>query len=224
LLKIGCIIPVYNTGWLLDEVLEQLKKHISVEDMVIVDDGSDDDTADYAEKHNTGLIRHCKNFGKGAALRTGFSWSENRGYDAVLTIDGDGQHDPARVPAFLKKMKSGADIVLGSREFEPGTMPLDRIFSNYASTLMVSLLAGRRLQDSQCGYRLIRTRVLQSLNLFTNRYELETELLVKAIRKGWQVSFCPVPAIYNGGISHIQRFPDTVRFCRLFIKLMYFWD
>jgi glycosyltransferase involved in cell wall biosynthesis len=222
-LKVGCIIPVYNIGKLLDGVLEKIGHYIPVKNIVIVDDGSEDDTADYAEKHHAVLIRHCKNLGKGAALRTGFHWSESNGYDAVFTIDGDGQHDPARIPDFIRKMNEGADIILGSRQFSPGTMPIDRIFSNYASTLMVSLLAGRRLQDSQCGYRLIRTRVLQSLNLFTNRYELETELLVKAIRKGWQVSFCPVPAIYNEGISHIQRFPDTVRFCRLFIKLMYFW-
>src|SRR5207247_10007276 len=118
------------------------------------------------------------------------------GYDGVVTLDADGQHDPAEIPELVAKAReTGADIVIGSRMRDVRGMPWLRVAVNRIMSWLISLLAGRRIEDSQSGYRLHRARVLRAVRLVTDRYETETEILIKAGRRGFRCSFCPVRTI-----------------------------
>lgn len=180
-----------------------------------------DDTPKHVSRSGARLIRHPVNLGKGEALKTGFRAVLKAGLDGVITLDGDGQHDPGCIPNFLRALSiTNSDIILGTRSLRLGAMPLDRIFSNRMSSLLVSALSGKWIPDSQCGYRLIRTVVFKNLTLQTGHYETETELLVKAVRRGCRIGFCPIPVRQVQGSSHIRRFQDTVRFLWLLYRLL----
>jgi glycosyltransferase involved in cell wall biosynthesis len=220
-MNIGVIIPVYNVGVLLEDVLSKVLAYVSPNRIYVIDDGSTDNSADIALKAGVGLIRHEINSGKGEALKSGFKRILEDALDGVITLDGDGQHDPAFIPDFIETAESSSsELVLGVRRFRIGEMPLDRIFSNRTTSLIVSLLSGKKVPDSQCGYRLIRSSVLKGLTLKSSYYETETELLVRAAWKGCKIEFCPVSITYSGEPSHIHRLRDTVCFCRLIVRLI----
>ncbi|MCJ7812320.1 glycosyltransferase family 2 protein, partial [bacterium] len=183
--------------------------------------GSTDSTARAVQCRHVHFIHHEKNNGKGEALKSGFQWMLSDGFDSVLTMDGDGQHDGDSIPDFISTMeKTSADMVLGIRRFKIGEMPLDRICSNRLTSLFVSLITKQWITDSQTGYRIIKSHVLRNIELNTSHYETETELLIKAIRKGFSVSFCPITVDYSYRYSHIDRIEDTKRFCRLLVHLL----
>ncbi|MBN2564905.1 MAG: glycosyltransferase family 2 protein, partial [Candidatus Eisenbacteria bacterium] len=125
-------------------------------DVLAVDDGSTDGTSSVAEAAGAHVIRHEVNLGKGAALATGFRYAVEKGYDAVITMDGDGQHDPTAVPTFLSAVgATDADIIVGTRMHAVGDMPGLRVWTNRTTSRVVSFLAGQRIPDSQSGYRLL---------------------------------------------------------------------
>ncbi len=219
--KVGVIVPAYDVEPWIECVLDQVLRFIPPRRVYVVDDGSRDRTGDTASGMGVTVIRHSFNRGKGEALKSGFRAALKDGLEAVITIDGDTQHDPRIIPDFISVMtESGSDLVLGTRCFHIKTMPLDRIFSNRMSSLMVSVFAGKRIFDSQCGYRMVRTGALKGLELRTGHYETETELLIKLARRGCRLGFCPVPVVHSPGSSHIRRFRDTMRFCALLIRLL----
>jgi len=219
-LNTGAVIPAYNVGEKLQNVLSKTAKYIVRRHIIVVDDGSADNTASIAREFGVCLISHGFNRGKGAALLSGFSAAVSLKLDAVITLDGDGQHDPDRIPHFIREYESSqADLVLGKRPFRIGKMPFDRILSNRISSFIVSVASGQSVADSQCGYRLLRVQMINALNLKSNGYELESELLIRALRRGFRLAYCPVPAVYNGAESHIRRSRDIMRFCRMILHL-----
>jgi len=219
--KVGVIVPAYDVEPWIRGVLDGVLRFIPSGRVYVVDDGSRDRTCDVAARMGVTVIRHPFNRGKGEALKSGFRAAVKDGLEAVITLDGDAQHDPRFIPNFLSAMEeSGSGLVLGTRRFHFNTMPVDRIFSNRMSSLMVSVFAGKRIFDSQCGYRMVRTGALKGLELWTGHYETETELLIKLARRGCRVGFCPVPVVHSPGSSHIRRFRDTVRFCSLLMRLL----
>ena len=221
-MKIGIVIPAYNVGDRLQNVLLKALAYIPKHNIYVVDDGSTDSTAEVADRQGVVLFRHKANKGKGEALKSGFQLVLEDNLDGVITLDADGQHDPDHIPDFIFFLeKTASDMVLGVRRFRIGEMPLDRFCSNLLSSLLVSTLAGKWIPDSQCGYRLIRSSVLKNIRLFSDHYELESELLIKAIRMGCRVSFCPITVRYGEAGSHIRRFRDTKRFCRMILKLIW---
>lgn len=221
-MKIGIVIPAYNVEERLQDVLLKSLTTIPGERIFVVDDGSTDSTADVAAFHGVSLFKHDKNRGKGEALKTGFRLILKNSLDGVIILDGDGQHDPRDIPRFISiQEEQDADLVLGSRRYRIGKMPLDRICSNRLSSLIVSLVSGKWIPDSQCGYRLIRSSVLKNIRLFSDHYELESELLIKAIKMGYRVSFCPITVRYGEAGSHIRRFRDTKRFCRMILRMIW---
>ncbi len=220
-MKIGVVIPAYNVGRQLDSVLLKTLEYLPPNLIYVVDDGSFDSTAEIAVRNRVVLLVHKTNRGKGEALKSGFKMAMADGLDGVITMDGDGQHDPAYIPEFISIMKTtGADIVLGRRQIKIGKMPLDRVFSNFLSSLIISIIVGKWVVDTQCGFRLIRTAVLRDIFLFSSYYEIETELLIKAIRAGFQIAYCPIPLKYGDEESHIRRFADIRRFCQTVIRLI----
>lgn len=221
-MKIGIVIPAYNAGDEIQHVLLKALDHIPNTRVCVIDDGSTDETANIATSLGVTLLRHQENSGKGKALKSGFRVALNKRWDGVITLDADGQHDPDAIPRFISIFtERDCDIALGTRQFRIGEMPLDRICSNRLSSLVVSCVSKTWIPDSQCGYRLIKTEVLRNINLESDHFETETELIIKAARKGYTFSFCPVAVRYDGTGSHIRRWNDTRRFCRLILNCIF---
>jgi hypothetical protein len=123
------------------------------------------------------------------------------------------------IPEFIKRYEeTGADIIVGNRLGDTTTMPVERVFSNRTTSYIVSLLAGQKIPDSQSGYRLIKTAAVKDLVLTSDRFEMESELLIKAGRKEYKIDSIPISALYEGAHSSISVFRDTYRFIRLVIR------
>jgi glycosyltransferase involved in cell wall biosynthesis len=213
-LRICAIIPAYNEAKNIRSLVERVKNFIP--NAVVIDDGSIDDTSREAAVGGAKVLRLEPNRGKGLALRSGYEWARRRGFDALITLDGDGQHDPADIPRFIEKAeRSGADTVLGNRFAEPGDMPLIRYATNVFMSIANSFVGGIRVHDSQVGYRLIRTRILGDIKFRAANYDHESEILLRAGRKGYKIREVPTKTIYLGGPSKIRPVRDTIRFFKL---------
>ena len=218
--KYCVIIPAYNAASYLDNLLLRLKKIVSAEDILVVDDGSIDDTFIIAERFEVGVIKHNRNLGKGAALRTAFNQMLKDDYEVAVTIDADLQHPPELIPEFIAKIEDGADIAVGNRMHNISAMPLERRVSNFLSTLATSILAGEKILDSQCGFRAIKRWVIQNAKLLCDKYQHESEMLIEAARMGAKIKFVNIPTIYNGNKSYFHPAIDTARF--LSFLIMYY--
>lgn len=212
------IIPAYNVQDTVGQVVSGVSQFIPKNDIVVIDDGSSDSTSTVAQKAGALILRNRKNQGKGAALKLGFRYALEQNYQAVICLDGDMQHHPDDLVKFLDCYKnSNADIILGNRISDLSTMPRDRQLSNQLTSLIISVLTGQRIRDSQSGYRLIKTDVIKRINLTTNKYQTESELLVKALKDHFKITHVPIRTIYNDQPSHIHRLIDTWRFVKIVV-------
>jgi glycosyltransferase involved in cell wall biosynthesis len=220
-LRYAILIPAYNEEKSLPDLLGQLP--CAREDVVVVDDGSKDETAEITRKSGCVVITQGENLGKGAAQRAGFEYIKSRNYDGVVALDADGQHDPSLIPVFVRTAEEkGLDILVGTRRLEPGTgMPLLRLLTNLMTSLVVSIISGQRIRDSQSGYRYLSSRVIGKIPLTTSRYQTESEVLIKAGRMGYRIGEIPISTIYSGQKSNINKCADTARFIWLCIRSMW---
>ena len=214
--SVYCIIPAFNAGATLAGVVADVRRTLPGARIVVIDDGSSDDTATVATRSADDLIRFAANRGKGAALRAGFAHALEGGAGAVLTIDADGQHDTAFAPRLVAALAE-ADLVIGARQ-RAGAMPIQRRLSNALSTYAVNLLAGCDVADSQSGYRAMRRAVIERVQAEGDRYEFETDFLIKARRAGFRIGIVAVPTIY-GGRSHFRTVHDAARVVRTLWRL-----
>ena len=177
--EVIAVIPAYQAATTLAPVVGETSRHLPV---LVVDDGSSDATAEVAAASGAQVVRQQPNQGKGAALRAGFRRALDDGYQAVLTLDADGQHDPACVPAFLQAWQSGhAPLIIGRRDFSQ--MPLSRRLANNLGTWVFSWAVGRHVADNQSGYRLIGRPLLARLLESTEAgFEFEHPTLEGALR------------------------------------------
>ncbi len=218
-MRVAIIIPAYNAGSALAGVIEQSVEAVGASNVIVIDDGSTDGSCSCEVCLPVRCIRHVENRGKGEALKTGFAEAIAGSFDAVVTLDADGQHDPALVGRFVDEAeRCGADIVVGSRMGNVGQMPWLRRLTNRTTSMFVSALAGQPIEDSQCGFRLIRTGVLRDLRLRTSRYDTESEMLIQAGRNGHTIRSVPIPSVYGSEKSKIRPGLDTLRFVRLVFR------
>jgi len=208
-MKILALIPAYNEEERIGKVVNKTLKYC---DVIVIDDGSMDDTGKRAEEKGAFVIKHEKNRGKGDALITGFNYALKNNYDIIITLDADGQHDPSEIPNFLKKIDK-YDIIIGARDFKE--MPFPRRISNTITTFLLSLRTHQSIGDSQSGYRLIKTDVLRGLDFKTERFILESELLVRA---KCRIGNVRIKTIYAGEKSHINNLRDTIKFIKFLIQ------
>lgn len=191
-------------------LVEEVLRH--VEGLVIVDDGSEGPIASaldsLAAELGATLVRSPVRRGKGAALRAGIDAVGDRA-DAVLTIDADGQHPATAIPAFLAAGAS-AELVIGDRFEDLGSMPWQRRIANRASRRLLELSTGRPVRDTQCGMRLLRGRALE-LPIEGDGYEAETRQLKAALESGLDVAWVPIPAIYGDEASSFRPLRDSAR-------------
>ncbi len=221
--NLAAIIPAYNAGKHLAPVIDRVATYVPRNRIVVVDDGSKDDTRAVAEKSGVVVVVHPVNQGKGAAIRSGIERAQQLGVPLAILLDADGQHSPDEIPAFVARQReANADVVVGNRLENPANMPWLRKATNYVTSAVVSLLAGRRVPDSQNGYRLIRLDHFKKFPLTTSRYEIESEMIIRAGRAGGKFASVPIETIYAGEASFINPFVDTMRFLRMVGK-SFFW-
>jgi glycosyltransferase involved in cell wall biosynthesis len=222
--KILVIIPAFNAEKTISQLIEQISPFLNKKDILVVDDGSLDSTYEIAKSCGVNLLQHKKNKGKGEALKTGFKYALKEGYSGVITLDADLQHDPEFIPEFIKKTESGvnSDVLIGTRIINLKIMPFPRWLSNNLTSIIVSILGDTKVRDSQSGYRYISAEVIKTVKLKTKKYELESELLIKAGRRKFKIDPVPISTIYEGSKSFINPLVDTGRFIKLMWKSL-FW-
>ncbi len=221
--KIGILIPAYRAAKTLSEIIERIKKTLPFAEIIVVNDGSPDDSGKIAHQAGATVLTHEVNKGKGEALRTGFDYVVRKGFDYVITIDADLQHRPEELKSFLEKLvQDRADLIVGTRDFSFKNMPFDRAVTNFVSSVMLTLLSGQRIRDSQSGYRLISCEILKTIKLKCRKYDLESEILIKAGRKGFKIGEVPISTVYEGSRSFINPLVDTGRFIKICWKSL-FW-
>lgn len=221
------LVPCYNVGDACKPVLTEVLRHVEL--CVAIDDGSTDKTASVIQElklPGLTLLSHSSNLGKGRALITGFRHTieSHPELDSVITLDGDGQHDPGLIPSFIQKHEQeNADLVYGNRMTNLRGMPTHRRWLNALSNKLVSGICKMRIYDSQCGFRLYSMKLLRLLlnDLKSERYELETEILIRACDKGLNISSVPIPTIYSAettALSH-HSLSDVIRIGKLLMRI-----
>ncbi len=211
--KIAVIIPAYNEEAFIGKLVQDLRS--KVDKIIVVSDGSTDSTVEEAQKNGAVVLQHRERRGKGQALKTGFDYILDNKYQAVITMDGDGQHLPSEVHKFIAAFKRSPDdvgIIIGLRKRNVKNMPLDRFLTNWFTSSIVSLFSRQRIPDSQCGFRLTRTKALANVELFTSHFDTESEILIKVARKGFKIINVPIETVYREEKSKINPFLDTLRF------------
>lgn len=218
--RIAVLIPAFNAARTMGELLRRLVKEVSPSHIVVVDDGSVDSTGDIVCSYGTKLLRHETNRGKGASLRSGFEFFKNdSSIDAIITLDADLQHRPEDIDCFIEKMKeTRADIIIGRRKRIGTHMPYHRRLSNTVTSFLISTRTGEAVVDSQCGFRLISRRVIQTISLDSTGFEAETEFLIKAIKKRFRMDYVPIETIYDSEDSHMQHWEATLNFIRILFR------
>ncbi|HTL99640.1 MAG TPA: glycosyltransferase family 2 protein [Candidatus Omnitrophota bacterium] len=219
-MRVCAVIPARDAADTVAPVVRGLRATLPEATILVVDDGSSDETGARAREAGAEVIRHTLNQGKGAALQTGFDEAVRRGADAVIALDADGQHDPAWAPRLLAGLES-ADLVVGSRLQSREGMPWLRRVTNDVTSWWVSRLARTVIEDSQSGYRAIRAPVLRRVRPEARRFEYESEFLVAAARAGFRIAAVGIPTLYNAPGSHIRPVRDTVRFVRFVLRHLF---
>ena len=212
--RVIALIPAFNEAACVAAVVTKARPH--VDKVIVIDDGSADQTAQAAESAGAEVFKHEVNHGKGTAIITGLRLFAESDAEFVVLLDADGQHDPTEIPKLIEVARqTGAGIVVGTRMGEIRDMPLVRLWTNRFTSWVTGRLARQRIPDSQCGFRLLRRAVLGAINLAEGRFETETEMLIQAGRAGHKIVSVPVRTIYEGQRSHIHPLRDTARFFKL---------
>jgi len=206
------LVPGYQEGPRIAAVVGGARAYLPI---VVIDDGSTDDTAAQAEAAGATVLRQVRNAGKGAALRTGFRHALQTSAVAVVTLDADGQHDPAEIPLFLEAFEAGRpELIVGRRDF--GSMPPIRRLSNTLGGWLFSAAVGRRVADNQSGYRLIGRRLMAALlESDEDGFGFEVEMIARCIALGLPMVDVPITTIYRGEPSHIRPWAHLTSFLRV---------
>jgi glycosyltransferase involved in cell wall biosynthesis len=202
--KICGLICAYDEERSLKQIISRTDRQ--VDEVVVVDDGSKDKTFEIADKSGARVLRHAKNLGKGAALRTGFNYFLNSDCDLVVTLDADGQHMPEDIPRFMDKI-GDYDFLVGKRSFDAGNSPFSRRLGNYMDSAILSAILGQKVYDPQNGFRMFRRSSLEG-NVETNMgsgFPFEIELLIRLLKRGKKAGWVDISTIYDDKIkSHIR--------------------
>ena len=201
------IVPAYNSEPTLANVVKGVRRTLPNAMIIGVDDGSTDGSGQLMKTVADETIEFEKNRGKGAALRAGFDAALKKGAAAVLTIDSDGQHDPAFAPAIVGALDR-ADIVIGTRDLSGKAVPKHRRIANMISSAATRAVSGGKVRDSQSGYRAIKAEVLRKVHAVGDRYEFETDFIIRAARSGFTTVNVPISTIY-GSPSYFREFRDA---------------
>lgn len=226
--KVCVLIPTYNNGGTLKRVLDSILEY--TDQVIVVNDGSTDNTLAIVKDYPIVLVNYPKNKGKGWALRQGFKKALELNFDYAISIDSDGQHFAEDLPAFLDKLELDPEtLIVGARNMEQSSVPGKSSFGNKFSNFWFWVETGIKLPDTQSGYRLYPIRKMAGINFLTRKFEFEIEVLVRSSWRGIPVTSVPVKVFYPEAgkrISHFRPFKDFTRISILntvlvFIALLY---
>jgi glycosyltransferase involved in cell wall biosynthesis len=213
--SICAVIPFYNEKETLIKILNETSNYVKF--IYAVNDGSVDDSYQTERQiSNVKFIDHDKNYGKGKALSAGFKAAISSGYDYIVTLDADLQHDPKYIPNLIEGLKS-FDIVIGNRLKNLKGMPIQRKLSNKLTSFFLTIKTGQNILDSQCGYRVYSEEVLQEISTKYSGFEAESEILVKASKKGFKIGFVDIPTIYGNEKSKMQPVQAILGFLKVML-------
>jgi glycosyltransferase involved in cell wall biosynthesis len=213
--RIAAVIPAYQEEKHVGEVAQRTRAQL--ENVLVVDDGSTDATAERARSSGVDVVIHPQNRGKGESIKTGLRYWLERGSEYVVLLDADGQHLPEEISRFVDSAasESNAKIFIGSRMNDTSTMPLLRRIVNRYMSGKISRVCGQRIPDTQCGFRMLHRDIIPDVLSGASRFEYETEMLIIASRKGHRVASVPITTVYSDEVSSINPVRDTVRFFKL---------
>jgi glycosyltransferase involved in cell wall biosynthesis len=223
--RIVALIPALNAERTVPRVVEETRKQI--DPVVVIDDGSSDRTGDVARAAGAIVLRHDMNRGKGGALKTGFAWARENGYDGVITLDADGQHLPSEIPKFLREREvGGEDLIIGGRAHLFGQMLPRRRNANRFSAWCIARCSGVKITDSQSGFRFYSARLIDGIKLRTDGFDMESEVIVRAGRGGFRIVTIPIELGFVDGLStsHFKPLKDTLRIAWTVTRARLFWD
>ena len=212
------VIPAYQAESTIGLLVEAVRRQGL--EVIVVDDASPDATAEKAGKAGASVIVRSSNGGKGVALRQGLEQACRGRFHWFLTMDADGQHLAREIPLFLREAASGhADIIIGNRMRNPRGMPFLRFATNRFMSWLLSRITHQNVPDTQCGFRIVSRAVLEKVELSADRFEIDSEFVVKAAWAGFRIVFISVSSVYRREPSFIRPFRDTVRFFRFIRSL-----
>ena len=214
--KTCILIPAYREEQRIAAVVREVRDYCP--DVIVIDDGSPDDTAKVAAEAGATVLEHVHNQGKGAALQTGFDHARANGYDLAITLDADGQHAPSDIPAFLAAYaRTHSPVLVGNRMGNVAAMPRLRRFVNRFMSDLLSRVMGQHVPDSQCGYRLYHRSAFPEgpYDAHSQRFAAESEILLRLALAGRKIGAVTIQTIYGDEKSKINPFTDTLRFFRM---------
>ncbi len=213
--RVAAVIPAFNEEKHIGDVVRRTRQVL--DDVLVVDDGSADQTAARARDAGAEVIVHEINQGKGETIKTGLRHWLERQLDFVIILDADGQHRPEEIDRFVGAALSPSEpkLVLGNRMTDVSSMPLVRRFVNRWMSRQISALCGQEIPDTQCGYRLLHRQLIPELLGGAARFDYETEMLIIASRKGFRIDSVPISTVYSDEVSSIHPVRDTIRFFKL---------
>jgi glycosyltransferase involved in cell wall biosynthesis len=212
--SIAVVIPAYNEEKHVADVVRRTRQELS--DVLVVDDGSADKTAERAREAGAEVIVHEQNRGKGDTIKTGLRHWLDRQSDFVIILDADGQHRPEEIDRFAEAARtSDAKMFLGTRMNDVSSMPRVRRIVNRWMSRRISATCGQEIPDTQCGFRMLHRSVIPELLGGAARFDYETEMLIIASRKGFRIDAVPISTVYSDEVSSIHPVRDTLRFFKL---------
>lgn len=215
------LIPAYQASSTLGAVLAGLRAQDPEGALLVVDDGSTDGTGDVARAAGVDVVTHDGNQGKGVALRTGFAWLAERGFETAVTVDADGQHRAEDAVMLARHSASPKALLLGIRDLARDGAPRASQFSNKFSNWWVSRFARQQLSDTQCGLRRYPLQATLALGSDARGYGFECEMLVRAARRGIAIIEVPVHVIYPPKAERISHFHVVYDPARIVARLVH---
>ena len=213
--KIAAVIPAYNEEKHIGDVVRRTRQQL--DDVLVVDDGSQDRTADNARAAGAEVIVHAINRGKGETIKTGLRHFLERQFDFVIILDADGQHPPEEIDRFVTAALSADEpkLIVGTRMNDLSSMPFVRRVVNRWMSQRISAVCGQEIPDTQCGFRMLHRQLIPELLGGAARFDYETEMLIIASRKGFKIASVPISTVYSDEVSSIHPVRDTIRFFKL---------
>ncbi len=194
--KIVIVLPAFNEAEIIEQVISSVRME-GFDDIVVVDDGSEDETHDRASMGGAIAVRHLINRGKGAAVRTGTDVAKSLGADIIVTMDADGQHNPREIRPMVELIRNGSDVVLGTRMKNTKGMPAARVLANLAGNILTWAFFGIWISDSQSGFRAYSRKALETINTKSDRYEYDSEVAREIKLNGLKYAEMPIEARYS---------------------------
>lgn len=194
-MKIYIVVPAYNESQYIGRFLAKLTS--VTKNIVVIDDGSSDDTTKVAKKSGVKVLTHMTNLGKGSALKTGCEYVFTKlGADAVIIMDGDDQHDVTDINKFVLTLNQGSQIVLGVRTLD-SRMPLTRLLGNRFTSVLINILFGVYISDVPSGFKAMTKKAYHQLSWYSSGYEVETEIAVRLAKQKINFVEIPIKTIYH---------------------------